>query len=201
MKIISVLLVAVVGCTVASEKAADTRADTTTGRGDSAKGAIHDTTKPKPPANDANEPWTASADGAGPVHVGMTAAEVRTALGMSASTSPAAQGCSYLAGTAKTKLHATVMLTSDTVVRVDVIDTVLKTNEGARVGDTEARIEELYAGRVTMQPHKYVAGGRYLVVTAPGEANNRLVFETDGKVVKRYRVGREPEVEYVESCL
>jgi hypothetical protein len=199
------MLVAVVGCTVASEKAADTAAvstaKTTPAQGDSAKGAPHDTAKPKPPAGDANEPWTANASGAGPVQVGMTAAEVRTALGMDASTSPAAQGCSYLAGTAKTKLHATVMLTNDTVVRVDVIDTVLKTAEGARVGDTEARIQQLYAGRVSVQPHKYVAGGHYLVVTAPGDANNRLVFETDGKVVKRYRVGREPEVEYVESCL
>lgn len=130
----------------------------------------------------------------------MTAAEARSALGLGASSSPAAEGCSYLAGTAATRLHANVMLTSDTVVRIDVLDTLLRTNEGARVGDTEARIQQLYAGRVTVQPHKYTSGAHYLVVTAPGNANNRLVFETDGHVVTKYRVGREPEVENVEGC-
>lgn len=143
--------------------------------------------------------WRARADGAGPVRVGMTAAEARTALGLGASTSPAVEGCAYLAGTANTRLHANVMLTSDTVVRIDVLDTLLRTNEGARVGDSEARIKQLYAGRVTVQPHKYTSGGHYLVVTTPDNARNRLVFETDGRVVTRYRVGREPEVEQVEG--
>lgn len=187
---------AVAACTVASEKPVDTAA----GRGGDANRGPQGAPAATQPAANTDEAWTARADGAGPIRVGMTAAEARKALGLDASATAGAEGCSYLKGAGNTRLHATIMLSSDTVVRVDVVDTVLKTREGARVGNSEAEIQQMYAGRVTVQPHKYVAGGHYLVVTAPGSANNRLVFETDGKVVTRYRVGREPEVEYVESC-
>jgi hypothetical protein len=77
---------------------------------------------------------------------------------------------------------------------------VLATAEGARVGDSEARIKEIYGDRVTVQPHKYLPNGHYLVVAAAGDAANRIVFETDGKVVTTYRAGRRPEVENVEGC-
>ena len=143
--------------------------------------------------------WVVRADGIGPVHVGMTSADARTALGLPAGAKGGA-GCSYLAGTAGTALHAYVMLTSDTVVRFDVRDSSIATAEGARVGDSEARVQSLYTGRVSVQPHKYVAGGHYLVVTDPAHAADRIVFETDGKVVRQYRAGRTPEVTNVEGC-
>lgn len=110
------------------------------------------------------------------------------------------EGCSYLAGTAGTRLHANVMLSNDTVVRFDVLDSTIATAEGARVGDTEDRIRRLYAGHLVEQPHKYVAGGRYLIANPAGESVERIVFETDGRVVTKYRAGRRPEVEQVEGC-
>ena len=75
------------------------------------------------------------------------------------------------------------------------------TAEGARVGDSEARIRSLYVGRLSMQPHKY-AEGRYLIVTPrePADSAYRIVFETDGRVVTKYRAGRLPEVQWVERC-
>jgi hypothetical protein len=36
--------------------------------------------------------------------------------------------------------------------------------------------------------------------TPKGGGNNRIVFETDGKKVVKYRSGRLPAVEYVEGC-
>jgi hypothetical protein len=128
----------------------------------------------------------------------MTAGEARKSLGLPAGTGSG--GCSYLAGTAGTRLHANVMLANDTVVRFDVLDSAIATAEGATVGDTEARVRLLYRGLVVDQPHKYLSAGHYLIVSPAGATGGRIVFETDGKVVTRYRAGREPEVENVEGC-
>lgn len=71
---------------------------------------------------------------------------------------------------------------------------------GGKVGMDEAQIRALYGARVEAQPHKYVAGAKYLRIAAPG-SNGLLLFETDaqGKVT-RWRVGVPPQVDYVEGC-
>jgi hypothetical protein len=94
-----------------------------------------------------------------------------------------------------------IMTVGGQVGRVEVSDTSVGTAAGARVGDSEARINELYAGRVQTTPHKYV-DGHYLIVRRAADADSvyRLVFETDGERVTRYRGGRMPEVEWVEGC-
>lgn len=71
---------------------------------------------------------------------------------------------------------------------------------GGKVGMSEAQIRSLYGERVIQQPHKYVAGAKYLRVAAP-RGNAMLVFETDtaGKVT-RWRVGVPPQIDYVEGC-
>ena len=143
--------------------------------------------------------WSVRADRVGPVTVGMTAAEARQVLRLPAGGATGGD-CSYLDGAGRTRLHANVMLSNDTVVRFDVLDSAMATAEGAKVGDSEDRIRQLYAGRVAEQPHKYLPGGHYLIVAAPGDTADRIVFETDGKVVTKYRAGRRPEVEYVEGC-
>jgi hypothetical protein len=92
------------------------------------------------------------------------------------------------------------MLVRDTVARIDVRDNTLATDAGARVGDAESRVRELYRGRVKTEPHKYVQGGHYLIDTSPTDTMHQIVFETDGKRVTTYRVGRTPEVRWVEGC-
>ena len=87
------------------------------------------------------------------------------------------------------------------IARVDVDSGSVATESGARIGDGEARVRELYGDRVTEMPHKYVSGGKYLVVTpASGDTALRLVFETEGGRVARFRGGRMPQVMYVERC-
>jgi hypothetical protein len=94
-----------------------------------------------------------------------------------------------------------LMIVGGQVARVEVTDTTVATETGARVGDTEARINALYPGRVRTDPHKYV-DGHYLIIRRGTGADSiyRLVFETDGQRVTRYRSGRFPEVEWVEGC-
>jgi hypothetical protein len=76
----------------------------------------------------------------------------------------------------------------------------VKTEAGAGVGDSEARIRSLYPG-LEVEPHKYVEG-HYLIVRPPAavDSNYRIIFETDGKRVTSYRAGRMPEVRWIEGC-
>lgn len=92
------------------------------------------------------------------------------------------------------------MIVDGRVVRIEVKDSLVATDRGARVGDGEARIDSLYRGMVTVEPHKYT-DGHYLVVTpAAADSGLRLIFETDGSRVTEFRVGRLPEVAWVEGC-
>ena len=144
-------------------------------------------------------PGTVAFDGVPPLRVGMSANDARRALGLPRqSTSKTGESCSYL--DTRGKSHAFVMMENDTIVRFEARDRSLATEAGARVGDTEASVLDRYRGRVTVQPHKYLSGGHYLVVTTPADAKRRLVFETDGQLVTAFRVGRRPAVEYVEGC-
>jgi hypothetical protein len=93
------------------------------------------------------------------------------------------------------------MVVDGRIARVEVFDSTVVTNHGARIGDTEATIDSLYPHRVTVTPHKYTEG-HYLLV-APRDSTDsglELVFETEGGRVTQYRAGRLPEVEYVEGC-
>ena len=142
---------------------------------------------------------TVAFDGVPPLRVGMSANDARRALGLPRqSTSKTGESCSYL--DTRGKSHAFVMMENDTIVRFEARDRSLATEAGARVGDTEASVLDRYRGRVTVQPHKYLSGGHYLVVTTPADAKRRLVFETDGQLVTAFRVGRRLAVEYVEGC-
>jgi hypothetical protein len=93
------------------------------------------------------------------------------------------------------------MVVNGQIARVDLNDSSIATAEGARMGDSEQRIMQLYPGRVTVQPHKYT-DGHYLVIRSsdPADTVHHIIFETDGNVVTAFRAGRMPEVKYVEGC-
>jgi hypothetical protein len=94
-----------------------------------------------------------------------------------------------------------VMVDTGRVVRVEVRRGNFATSTGARIGDTEQRIQSLYPGQVTVSPHKYT-DGHYLTVAPTAEADSayRIIFETDGRKVVRYHAGVRPQVAYVEGC-
>jgi hypothetical protein len=196
------------GCTIESKERATSAAADTLAADSTAVGAGSPTDAPgvnvdanrTPPAPDsARTSDTAGVSFAGvpPLRIGMTAAQARQALGMPASSAKSGE-CSYL--DSKGRMHAYAMLVRDTVARIDVRDNTLPTAAGVRVGDAESRVRELYRGRVKTEPHKYVQGGHYLIVTSPADTTRQIVFETDGKRVTGYRVGRTPEVRWVEGC-
>jgi hypothetical protein len=201
-----VLISALVACTGAAERAPATDS------GAAAPSVARDSTHASPSAPPAAAPGTTATAplpagdssvterGLGPLRVGMTLAEARRALGgaLVVPKGTDTTGCAYLTwrdGPRGTR----VMIDGGRIARVDVDSANVATTAGARVGDSEERIQQLYPGRVTVTPHKYV-DGHYLTVNAVGDSSAAIVFETEKGKVTRYRAGRRPAVEYVEGC-
>jgi hypothetical protein len=146
--------------------------------------------------------YTVTEHGIGPLRAGMTFAAGDSALGGALLVPVGADttGCDYLVWDGGPPgVH--VMFDAHHIARVDIDTASIATAAGARIGDDEARIKRLYPGQVTVTPHKYV-DGHYLTVTpsAPADKQYRIVFETVGGRVARYRAGIMPSVEYVEGC-
>ena len=130
----------------------------------------------------------------------MTLDELKTAAGDVTPAPNAAAECAYV-HPASAPPGVLAMLAKGVVARIDVDSAGVATVEGVAVGDTASKVNDAYAGRVTVTPHKYVQGGQYLTVkpTAPQDSL-RIVFESEAGRITRYRVGRVPQVEWVERC-
>ncbi|MEO8879460.1 MAG: hypothetical protein ABI446_03610 [Gemmatimonadaceae bacterium] len=155
-----------------------------------------------PPATNKSR-WAVTDSGAGVLRIGMTRDQL--ALDLHAPVpkhTRADSGCAYLA-VAGLPPGMRTMWVAATLARIDIGDRKLQTDRGAKIGDKQAKIESLYRGRISTMPAKYDPRGKYLVVrpAPPADSSRRIVFETDSSTkVTRFRVGREPEVEWVEGC-
>lgn len=142
--------------------------------------------------------------GIGPLHFGMTEQQLRRAWGrplhgdVVPSRDP--QACHYLNPHAHD--HTLLfMVEGDRFVRIDVTTNAETAPGGGRTGMTAQQIESLYAGRITVMPGKYDANEKILRVTPHHAKNEALIFETDAAgVVKTWRVGMTPQIDYVEGC-
>jgi hypothetical protein len=147
------------------------------------------------------DPWTIRSDGVGAVTFGMSLAEARAALGESLSGVPSDGSCGFVVPPGA-PAGVRFMVEQGKVVRVDVDSSGVRTQAGTEVGMSEGDVRGRYVAGLRVQPHKYDPKGRDLVVqgTAPADSARRLIFETDGERVVRYRAGITPAVEYVEGC-
>ena len=142
--------------------------------------------------------------GIGPLRVGMTIAQAERAAGTRLRVSRnAGTGVCFVASLRRGPRGLSFLGTGQRIARVDVTGrrNRITTPTGARIGDTEARIERLFPGRIDVTPHRYT-DGHYLTLMPRDrtDANRRIVFETDGRRVTAMRAGRLPEVKYVEGC-
>ena len=130
----------------------------------------------------------------------MTLDQANAAVGNSLDLPSVLQECDYTR-TKNSPAGINFMIEKGRIVRVDIRNNKeVKTAEGAGIGDTEAKVKSLYPGQVTVRPAKYDNGHTLLVTPRNGPADNRIVFETDGKTVTQFRSGKLPAVEYVEAC-
>jgi hypothetical protein len=98
--------------------------------------------------------------------------------------------------------HVSLMLINGLVARIDINQgSDIRTLRGAGIGDSEDRIKSLYPDRIQVSPHEYT-NGHYLTFIPKSSTHQayRLVFETDGRQVVNYRIGKLPEVGYAEGC-
>jgi hypothetical protein len=155
---------------------------------------------PAPKLTEASQLGT---NGLGPVLVGMTVAQAEKAAGRKFTTGESSEGSSCTYSRPAGLPGVSFMVIDGVIARTDVDKaSQVTTFRGAKVGDSEARIKALYGSQITVEPHEYVRNGHYLVFTPRDKADRafRVIFETDGKKVTRFRSGRLPEVSYVEGC-
>jgi hypothetical protein len=150
-------------------------------------------------AESSGNPWVVTEDGVAAARIGTARSELVTQGGAALGD---VSGCEFIRPAGAPEGLA-AMVVDGTVKRVDVIQPGIPTAAGVEVGDTTEELNRAYPWAGTRLPHKYVAGGHYVVVDvldSPG-GPRRFVFETveDGTIV-RYRVGVVPQVDWVEGC-
>jgi hypothetical protein len=95
------------------------------------------------------------------------------------------------------------MVTNGRIAKVDVTDnSKITTLSGAKIGDSESKIKSLYPNQIKVEAHEYDPKGHYLIFVPKDsqDENYRIIFETDGKKVTRWRSGKLPEVQFIEGC-
>ncbi len=96
-----------------------------------------------------------------------------------------------------------LMVEEGVFVRYEVNDPNEVAPGGGKIGMTKADILRLYPGRVEEEMHQYDENAVYLRITDPAGSKWVLVFESgkaDPDKVTEWRVGQEPQVDYVEGC-
>lgn len=157
-----------------------------------------------------------TSDGWGPLHVGMTRAEVVAAVGDKAN--PAGVGgadpeACDLFHPANAPDGLLVMLAHNQLTSITLRNnTGLKTDRGFGVGDTAAAIKTAYGASATSMPHKYSqAPAEYITVwTANGPSGATGYTDNPAARGIRYEIGEDgnvsavhaggPTIQNVEGC-
>lgn len=155
--------------------------------------------------------WTVHLHKFGPLHIGMSIAEVRNKLddpkayleyGGPDYREPDDSECAYLQSNRIPEASG-LMFQRGRLVRFDVYAPGVQTAEGAGVGDGQEDIRKLYPGRIVVRPHPYIPeGGNYLAYM-PDDPKDRpygMVFETDQGRVTSFRSGTRSAIALIEGC-
>jgi hypothetical protein len=157
---------------------------------------------PNGPARDSVSDLSLSEDGLGQIQIGMDLDDAVN-MGLLNENPNMKPDCDFVfpAVGAGVPDGVSVMVVKGKIARIDVDTGSVTTEDGAKIGDTEQKLQSIYDGDLQVEPHKYIEGGHYMTVMGDSaSAGNAIVFETDGKRVTSIRAGRLPEVKWVEGC-
>lgn len=167
-----------------------------------------------PAAAAPQDPGRFSVYGLGPAAAGQALAQAEAALGQplkpeplpasraasaaAAATNPAAGRCHHRLAERQPGVRYT--LAAEVVTRIETRDPRYSTLSGVHVGDTVARVRQVYGRRLVSTPHPYFDHGQVLSIYAP-DRRFALVMEANdqGRIIT-LRGGRLPEVGWLEGC-
>lgn len=134
----------------------------------------------------------------GKVKVGMTVSDASKTLGTELVRGKGYKDDCYYVEPKQQYKGVLFMVTKGTIARIDIKSKEYATDKGAKIGDTEAKIKQLYKG-IEVVPQKYDEKKHDMEFYS--EDKKFLInFETDGNRVTGFRVGKAEEVGYVEGC-
>lgn len=155
-----------------------------------------------------------TADGIGPLKIGMTQADVIAALGPDANPDavggPDESACTEFRPE-RAPEGVLVMIEQGKLTRISLIrDATIKTDKGFGIGDTADAVKAAYGDQAKATPHKYQdKPAEYITVWTGGprsesyvqdESARGIVYEIDGMgKVSAIRAGG-PSIQYVEGC-
>jgi len=134
----------------------------------------------------------------GKVKTGMTVSQASQALGTELVRGKGYEDGCYYAAPRQGFKGVRFMVTNGSVARIEIASKEYATDKGAKIGDTEDKIKSLYKD-VQVFPQKYDAKKNDLEVHS-ADKQYLIIFETDGKRVTGFRVGKAEEVSLVEGC-
>ena len=142
--------------------------------------------------------WPVSFESAGPLRPGMSLPQAVVAMEGDLWTLDTHGRCVYFHAARAPGMEFVFL--DRHLVRIDVDSGRAGTVEHVKIGATEDQVQAAYPGRVTVTDA--YTGGHFLTVSAEDAADSvrRLVFETDGKRVVRFRTGLRPAVDWIEGC-
>ncbi|MEM8695260.1 MAG: hypothetical protein AAGE05_04475 [Pseudomonadota bacterium] len=156
-----------------------------------------------------------TAEGWGPLRIGMSREEVTAAVGGKADPDamggPEPEFCEEYQP-ADTPDGLFVMIEQGTLARVTLVgDTEVRTPESITVGDSADQVRAAYGEELRTMPHTYVdAPGEYLTIWTMGDVGENGTSDENARGI-RYEIGENgmvqlihaggPAIQYVEGCL
>jgi hypothetical protein len=153
------------------------------------------------PAADPAAQGPARLDGYGPLTLGSTLDEVRAAWKAPLQGDVPDDYCHALRPQGAQAEDVILMIEGKRLVRYDVRNDRAVAPGGGKVGMSLGQLQTLYPDRGDLTPHKYDERGHNLRVRPATEGGALVNFEINGDGnVTAWRVGKTPQVDYVEGC-
>ena len=157
------------------------------------------------PAAAKNDPAVINFEGFGPAKFGADEEQVRMSWGRPLEAGTPSEGATcyllFMDPRPEGAKGITFLFEDGKFARYDV-DVPLHVAPGdITVGASAMDVMAAFPGAVEEQPHKYVQGARYLIVTPADGSAARLVFQVNPEgAVSAWHIGVPPQVFYVEGC-
>lgn len=170
--------------------------------------------QPAPPVEPAPAPTPApvgvlTAEGFAPLRIGMTVAEIGAALGPDSNPDavggPDPESCDQF-HPARAPEGLLVMVENGRLTSVWLTGgSTVATDRGLKIGDTAARVREVYGAAAVVEPHKYQgAPAEYVTVWATpnhdGADARGIKYEIGGDGRVQSIAAGGPSTQYVEGC-